>query len=60
MERQEILYLILGVALGAIFTSILFLRAPVVSERAYNLGLREKTHQTDEVRNMENIKTSKY
>jgi hypothetical protein len=42
MERQELLYMLLGIAMGAIFTSILFLRAPLASERAYELGIRKK------------------
>jgi Domain of unknown function (DUF305) len=43
MQRQEILYLLLGIALGTIFASLLFLRAPIASERAYELGIREKS-----------------
>jgi Domain of unknown function (DUF305) len=42
MERQEILYLLLGLALGVILTSILFLRAPAASERARELGIHTK------------------
>lgn len=46
MERQEILYLLLGLALGVIFSSVLFLRAPAASERAYELGIRKKGEST--------------
>lgn len=49
MERQEILYLLLGLALGVIFTSILFLRAPAASERAYELGIRKKTENNQKI-----------
>ncbi len=45
MERQEILYLLLGLALGVILTSILFLRAPAASERARELGIHTKGQQ---------------
>lgn len=44
MNRQEILYLILGVALGSLLTSFFLLRAPLVSKQAYDLGLRVKSH----------------
>ncbi|MCW1887950.1 MAG: hypothetical protein KIH67_000130 [Candidatus Moranbacteria bacterium] len=43
MNRQEILYLILGVALGSLLTSLFLLRAPLVSKQAYDLGLRMKS-----------------
>ena len=46
MERQEILYLLLGLSLGVILTSILFLRAPAASERAYELGIRKKSENS--------------
>lgn len=47
-ERQEILYLILGIAIGAILTSILFLRIPLVAKKAHELGI-EKKGDTQEI-----------
>ena len=49
MERQEILYLLLGLSLGVILTSILFLRAPAASERARELGIHTKGQQHNSV-----------
>ncbi len=43
MNRQEGLYLLLGVALGSLVTSLFLLRAPLVSKQAYDLGLRFKS-----------------
>lgn len=48
MERQEILYLLLGLALGVILTSILFLRIPETSKRAHELGIHEKGQRTEQ------------
>jgi hypothetical protein len=60
MERQEILYLLLGAAIGVIFMSLLLLRAPLVSQHAYDLGLREK-NTSEEVRMPhQEIQTTKY
>jgi len=42
MTRQEALYLLLGIALGSLMTSFFLLRAPMVSQKAYDLGLRMK------------------
>ena len=50
MERQEILYLLLGLALGVILTSILFLRAPAASERARELGIYTDGQHNEEQR----------
>ena len=43
MNRQEVLYLILGAALGSLLTSFFLLRAPLISKQAYDLGLRVKS-----------------
>jgi hypothetical protein len=48
MERQEILYLLLGLALGVIFTSILFLRIPSVVKKAHDLGIQKKAISGEE------------
>ena len=45
MNRQEILYLILGIAVGSLLTSMFLARAPLVSQKAYDLGLRMKAEQ---------------
>ncbi len=47
MNRQESLYLLLGIALGAILTSILFLRIPLVAHKAHELGIQKKTQKIE-------------
>jgi hypothetical protein len=60
MEKQEILYFILGVAVGVIFMSLLLLRAPEVSLRAYNLGLRQQNTSQEVKGQYQEIQTTKY
>jgi hypothetical protein len=53
MNRQEGLYLLLGIALGSLATSFFLLRAPLVSKQAYDLGLRFKSQSV--IMNQEQI-----
>lgn len=46
-DRQEITYLILGIAIGVIVTSILFLRIPLVAKKVHELGIEKKTPNTE-------------